>query len=197
MNFVEPIRDRKKIAQIKNLLTGAKRYRDLLLFVVGINSALRISDLLSLRIGDLVDETGKPRSQRSIRERKRGKRNEVVINDSIREALRLYLTAYPEVLADANNFVLFSARRSGPIFNRPLSRSQAARLLSDVCHAVGLPGNYSTHTLRKTWGYHARQNGVPMELIMEKLNHTNFAVTKRYLGITDDELRRAAEGLNL
>jgi integrase len=62
---------------------------------------------------------------------------------------------------------------------------------------VGLPGNYSTHTLRKTWGYHARQNGVPMELIMEKLNHTNFAVTKRYLGITDDELRRAAEGLNL
>lgn len=48
MNFVEPIRDRKKIAQIKNLLRGEKRYRDLLLFVVGINTALRISDLLPL-----------------------------------------------------------------------------------------------------------------------------------------------------
>ena len=52
MNFVEPIRDRKKIAQIKNLLRGQKRYRDFLMFVVGINTALRISDLLELRGGD-------------------------------------------------------------------------------------------------------------------------------------------------
>jgi integrase len=50
MNFVEPIRERKKISQIKNLLRGQYRYRDLLLFVVGINTALRISDLLDLRI---------------------------------------------------------------------------------------------------------------------------------------------------
>ncbi len=50
MNFVEPIRDRKKIAQIKNQLRGQRRYRDLLLFVVGINTALRISDLLELRV---------------------------------------------------------------------------------------------------------------------------------------------------
>jgi integrase len=50
MNFVEPIRERKKISQIKNLLRGQYRYRDLLLFVVGINTALRISDLLELRI---------------------------------------------------------------------------------------------------------------------------------------------------
>jgi integrase len=197
MNFVEPIRDRKKITQIKNLLSGAQRYRDLLLFVVGINAALRISDLLALRIGALVDERGHPRKHAVIREQKRGKRNEVVVNDSIQVALKLYLKAYPEVLTDASHFVFFSARRSGPIFTRPLSRSQAARLMSDLCHAVGLSGHYSTHTLRKTWGYHARQHGVTMEIIMEKLHHSNFAVTKRYLGITDDELRRAAEGLNL
>ena len=55
MNFVEPIRDRKKIAQIKNQLRGQRRYRDLLLLVVGINTALRISDLLhrKLRILEL------------------------------------------------------------------------------------------------------------------------------------------------
>jgi len=56
MNFVEPIRDRKKIAQIKNILRGQDRLRDLLLFVVGINTALRISDLLQLRIGDFLDD---------------------------------------------------------------------------------------------------------------------------------------------
>ena len=58
MNFVEPIRDRKKIAAIKNLLVGANRYRDLLLFVVGINTALRISDLLTLQVGQVVDANG-------------------------------------------------------------------------------------------------------------------------------------------
>ena len=56
MNFVEPIRDRKKIAQIKNLLRGQCRFRDLLLFMVGINTALRISDLLALRIGHFLDD---------------------------------------------------------------------------------------------------------------------------------------------
>ena len=56
MNFVEPIRDRKKIAQINNLLRGERRFRDLLLFVVGINTALRISDLLELQVGHFLDD---------------------------------------------------------------------------------------------------------------------------------------------
>jgi integrase len=66
-----------------------------------------------------------------------------------------------------------------------------------MCYNVGLVRNFGTHTLRKTWGYRARQAGVPLELIMHKLNHSNLAVTKRYLGITDDEFRALAEGLNL
>ena len=55
MNFVELIRDRKKIALIKNLLRGEKRFRDLLLFTVGINTAPRISDLLRLRVEHFFD----------------------------------------------------------------------------------------------------------------------------------------------
>ena len=91
MNFVEPIRDRKKIAQIKNLLRGQGRRRDLLLFVVGINSALRISDLFQLKVGHFLDEKGRVRRSFWIREEKRGKRHEVVINESIREALEEHL----------------------------------------------------------------------------------------------------------
>ena len=87
MNFVEPIRDRKKIAQIKNQLRGQQRYRDLLLFVVGINTALRISDLLQLRIGHFIDEHKRIRQRFWIKEQKRNKRHEIVINQSIREAL--------------------------------------------------------------------------------------------------------------
>ncbi|MCI0711985.1 MAG: hypothetical protein L0154_17660 [Chloroflexi bacterium] len=66
-----------------------------------------------------------------------------------------------------------------------------------ITEDVGLRGNYGTHTLRKTWGYHARKNGVELALIMHKLNHNSLAYTKRYLGITDDELEAVMRNLNL
>ena len=72
MNFVEPIRDRKKIAQIKNLLRGQRRYRDLLLFVVGINTALRISDLLELRVYHFLEKSLRIKGRFWIKEQKRG-----------------------------------------------------------------------------------------------------------------------------
>src|SRR5260221_839526 len=122
MDFVEPIRDRKKIAQIKNQLEGAKRFRDLLLFVVGINSALRISDLLQLRVGDFFDEEAMIREQFSIREEKRDKRNVVVINASMRDALEKYQVAYPHAGDKPGHYVFFSSKRSGPNYSRPLTR---------------------------------------------------------------------------
>ena len=73
MNFVEPIRDRKKIAQIKNQLRGQRRYRDLLLFVVGINTALRISDLLELQVDHFLDDYQQIKRRFWIKEQKRGK----------------------------------------------------------------------------------------------------------------------------
>ena len=195
MNFVEPIRDRKKITQIKNLLRGQKRYRYLLLFTVGVNSALRVSDLLKLQISDFVDGQGQVRSRFTLREEKRGKRNEVTINDSIEEALTEYLVAYPAITANPQNYVFFNSRREG--FDKPIGRGQAHQFMKAICADVGLSGNYGTHTLRKTWGYHARLSGVPIELIMHKFNHNNLAYTKRYLGITDDELEAVVRKLNL
>jgi integrase len=195
MNFVEPIRDRKKIAQIKNLLRGEQRFRDLLLFVVGINTALRVSDLLQLQIGDFVDEQGALRDRFWLREEKRGKRNEVIINDSIREVMREVLVAYPTLLDKPDHFVFFNTKTNG--FNDPIKRGQAWKFITGICVDVGLRGNFGTHTLRKTWGYHARLSGVDLALIMHKLNHNSLAYTKRYLGITDEELADVVRKLNL
>jgi len=195
MNFVEPIRDKKKIAQIKNLLRGQRRYRDLLLFVVGINTALRVSDLLTLQSGDFVADDGKLKSRFWIREEKRNKRNEIVINDAIREALKEYLAAYPAVAENPQNYLFFNTKTGD--FGKPISRKQAWKLITSLCHDVGLQGNFGTHTLRKTWGYHARLAGVDLALIMYNLNHNSLAYTKRYLGITDEELAEVARRLNL
>ena len=195
MNFVEPIRDRKKIAQIKNILRGQQRYRDLLLFVVGINSALRISDLLTLRIGHFIDSQGRIKQRFEIHEQKRGKRHKVVINNSIGESLKEYMEAYQGVKDNPDNFVFFNTKSNN--FSVPIKRGQAWKSITSICQEIGLRGNYGTHSLRKTWGYHARLQGVDLALIMHKLNHSSIATTKRYLGITDDELREVVQWLNL
>ena len=195
MNFVEPIRDRKKIAQIKNLLRGQCQYRDLLLFVVGINAALRASDLLQLQTGHFMDDHQRIKGRFWIKEKKRGKRHEVVINNSIKEALEEYLKSYPGIVNNPENFVFFNTKTYD--FSQPIKRGQAWKFITSICHQVGLSGNYGTHTLRKTWGYHARKQGVDLALIMHKLNHESIAYTKRYLGITDAELQAVAQRLNL
>ena len=195
MNFVEPIRDRKKISQIKNLLRGQERFRDLLLFVVGINTALRISDLLDLQITHFLDDQGKIRQLFWIKEKKRGKRQEVVINESIREALEEYLAAYPGIGENQKNFIFFNPKNNN--YSRPIKRGQGWKFITSICREVGLRGNFGTHSLRKTWGYHARMTGVDLALIMHKLNHNSIAYTKRYLGVTDDKLQAVAQRLNL
>lgn len=192
MNYVEPIRDRRKIAQIKNLLRGRGDFRNLLLFVVGINSALRISDLLQLRIGDFFEKSGKIRDRFSIKELKRGKRQEIVINSSIKDTLIEFKEYYPQILVNPDNPVFLN-----PQTHQSIKRGQAWKFISNICREVGLSGNYGTHSLRKTWGYHARINGVDLALIMHKLNHNSIAYTKRYLGITDDELEEIVKKLNL
>jgi integrase len=195
MNFVEPIRDKKKIAQIKNLLRGQKRFRDLLLFVVGINTALRISDLLQLQIGQFLDDQKHIKRRFWIKEHKRNKRHEVIINTSIREAVDEFLVAFPDIGEDRNNFIFFNSKVKD--YSHPIKRGQAWKFINSICCEVGLSGNFGTHSIRKTWGYHARKSGVDLALIMHKLNHESIAYTKRYLGITDDELQAVSLRLNL
>lgn len=149
MNYVEPIRDRKKIAQIKNLLRGQGRYRDLLLFVVGINTALRISDLFQLKVAHFLDEKGQIKSRFWIKEQKRGKRHEITINQSIRDALTEYLGEFPHIAKGGENFLFFN-----PKTKQPIKRGQAWKFITTICAEVGLQGNYGTHSLRKTWGFH-------------------------------------------
>ena len=89
------------------------------------------------------------------------------------------------IISKANNYFL------------PIKRGQAWKSITSICRDVGLSGNFGTHSLRKTWGYHARMQGVDLALIMHKLNHESIAYTKRYLGITDDELEAVINRLNL
>ena len=118
-----------------------------------------------------------------------------MINASIQKTLEEYLAAYPEIIGDNSHFIFFNTKVNG--FMKPIRRGQAWKIITAICHQVGLSGNFGTHSLRKTWGYHARMQGVDLALIMHKLNHESIAYTKRYLGITDDELQAVSQRLNL
>lgn len=82
-------------------------------------------------------------------------------------------------------------------YTHSINRKHAWKIISTLCHDVGLQCNYGTHTLRKTWGYQARQQGIDLTLIMYKLNHNSLAYTKRYLGFINEELEEISRRLNL
>lgn len=190
MNLVEPIRDLNKIKDIKIYLKG-KSTRDHALFVVGINVALRISDLLKLTWSDVLNENEKSFKSIKLLEGKTKKQRNILLNDTSQKALRELLSGLND--NKVNDFIFKS--REGD--NRPITRQQALTILKSAAIAVGIKDNVGTHTLRKTWGYHAWQKGFSPALIMETLNHSNLSMTKRYLGIRQDEINELYVKLNL
>lgn len=178
MEFVQPIRDLKKIDTIKKLLKQ-QNLRDYCLFVLGINSGLRISDLLKLRISD-VSEKGKIKDRIRLREKKTNKFKDFPLSNSTKSALKEYLKTreYNE------NEPLFVSRKNKGF----LLRQQAYKIINDVAKSVGIKEKIGTHTLRKTFGYHAYNNGYDITLIQKLFNHSSPAVTLRYIGITQDEM---------
>ncbi|MCQ6341321.1 tyrosine-type recombinase/integrase, partial [Bacillus cereus] len=137
MNFVQPIRDPEQIQQIKEYLKE-KNARNYILFVMGINTGLRISDILKLKVGDLKG------SHISMREMKTGKQKRIQITAALKRELRWFTENRED-----DEYLLKS--RQGK--NRPIGRSMAYKILSGAAAEFGLD-EIGTHTLRKTYGYH-------------------------------------------
>ena len=140
------------------------------------NNGLRVGDLLKLQVEDL--ENMKIGDTLTIKESKTGKANILVINKTVFKALKAYL-------ADGPEGYLFASKKT----KNPLKVNSVNKLVKGWCRAINLRGNYGAHTLRKTWGYLQRtKHGVGFEIIAKRYNHSNPAVTMRYLGIEDKEV---------
>jgi len=192
VNIVEPIRSENQIKQIKGNLYRQKNPRDYLLFVFGINSGLRIGDILSLNLVDVKDHKGNLRDYLTIKEQKTGKTRKVFFNKQIKEALNYYIKKTGIFNLDQ---YLFTNEKSKE--NKPITRIRAYQLINKWCKDVGLNCKVGGHTLRKTFGYHMRMQGVSIERISNLLNHRNIKVTFRYIGINDDENKEVINGFGL
>lgn len=188
MNLVEPIRSEKHIEAMKKVLKGQSK-RDYLLFMVGISSALRISDILKLKVSDVWD--GKKCNKHiRLREQKTNKNKGFPITPNLEKAIKEYLNSIGYDMDD----YLFPSRKGE---NKPITRQHAHLILNNAAEEVGIKEPISTHSMRKTWGYWAWKKGYNLALIMEVLNHSSITNTKKYLGITQDELDDVYIGLNL
>ena len=185
---VEPIKNEGKIEEMKNFLKQ-KGSGYGLLFVMGINTALRIGDLLSLSIGDVTDNDGKVLEAISLKEQKTGKLKRLPVNDALKNALSEHLAESPNSMRSSP---LFISRKGGV-----LSRTHAWRILKAAGEAVGLQ-NIGTHSLRKTFGYHVyRNSGENIGLVQKLLNHSTVKNTLQYIGICREEMDSTYLKLNL
>jgi integrase len=190
MNAVKPIKDKALIRKMKAQLTNP---RDRLLFVFGLNSNLRIQDLLDLTIGEVYTKNGTPRKEIKLKENKTKKTKSFPFNRSLTRELRAYAkyidTSDPEA-------PLFPSRKKGKDGRpRPISRSQAFRILDEAGQAVGIEA--APHSLRKTWAYWRFKAGVPVEQISKALNHSSVKDTLRYIGLDQEEMDELYLMINL
>jgi len=173
---VDPIRAEKNIKKVKRLLKD--NTRDLLLFTIGINNGLRISDLLKLKVGEVRDL--KPGQTLKVKETKTGQMNIIMIDKSVHKVLKKYL----EEVKPSDEDYLFQSRNGN---NKPLTRETVNKMIKEWTKS--LKGNYGTHTLRKTFGYIQRTKyGVSFEVLCKRYGHSSPAITMRYLGIDDKEV---------
>ncbi|MBL4711703.1 MAG: tyrosine-type recombinase/integrase [Gammaproteobacteria bacterium] len=176
---VEPIRDIEDIWQIKRFLHDHPR--DLCLFVLGINTAFRASELLSITVGQV--EHSCLGDLLEIKQRKTGKYRAVALNRSAITAIRFWLNAYPESHRRPESALFRS--RTGEALKVPT----VTRMVKKWAEMAGLRGNYGSHSLRKTWGYHQRvQMSTAVPILMEAFGHSNQKQTLDYLGIQSGEI---------
>ncbi len=202
----EPIKSIDDIYAVSEWFLSRGRYRDNMLFVVGINFGLRVSDLLTLRFSHLIDEqfrfkTTFPILEKKTRNTRKVRRNRyITINDAVVDAVTLYLENTPNVKLSDYMF-RGESNRCGKDNNKALTRKSADRILKEVGDALGLGAHIATHTLRKTFAYHqmVMSGNDPRKLLLlqKMFGHSTSAQTLDYIGITGEEIEEAYMKLNL
>lgn len=181
MAMVQPIRDIKDIENMKRVLKKSGQ-RDYMLFLTGINTGLRISDILKLKVSDV-----KGKSHISIKEKKTGKNKRLLLNAPFKVELDEYIADMQD------DEPLFKSQKGD---NKPIGVVRAWGLLKDAAEKCDLD-EIGTHTLRKTFGYHFYQQYKDVALLQDIFNHSSPSVTLRYIGINADIVDTAMSKFSL
>lgn len=204
----EPIKKIEDINRISDFLLKNERYRDNMLFIVGINFGLRVSDLRLLRFSDLITSDFKFKDAFAILEkktrntRKRQKNRYIAINAAVVDAVTTYLVHESKYrVVTLSDYLFRSESNHGISLNKPIHRNSVDMILKGIARDLDLDMKVSTHTLRKTFGYHQMlmSGNDPRKLLIlqQMFGHSTSAQTLDYIGITSEEIEDAYRQLNL
>lgn len=190
MNFVQPIRDLEKITEVREFL-ASKSKRDELLFCFGIYTGLRISDVLTIKVKDVL---GKDHfhivEQKTKKARQRSRTYTVRKRLPIVKKLKRLISEFCSTLHP--NDYIFKSRQGK---NKPITRVRAYDILREAAHHCDLK-EIGTHTLRKTCGYLIYKETKDIALVQEILGHSTPYITKRYIGLNQEAIEDAFNVLN-
>lgn len=174
----------EQVGAVKLILANKGRLRDLALFSVALDTLLRASDLLSLRVSDIQDASGAIRSSFAIRQMKTSKVLPVEISDATNQTLGRWI----EKAGKGGDEFLFTAEKPTPSKpSKPLTRRHYSHLVKQWANLVGIsdPAKFSTHSLRRTRAAYIYQETKNLEAVRRVLGHKSLAATSAYLGIDD------------
>lgn len=178
---VKALRTHAEIQDFKWALGVVGKPRDVMLFTFGLNTGLRVSDILPLKVGDL-----RGKSSVRIREKKTKKYRTVYINERLQEEIE----SYTRLMGD--EAYMFPSQKG----SNPISSTQAYRILQKAAKLLDRD-DIGTHTMRKTFGYMHYKRNKDVAVLQEIFNHSTPDITLRYIGITDEEIERSQEGMYL
>lgn len=186
---VEPIRTKEEISEMIHAIKyGGGAYpknkklaeRDVMLFLIGINTGLRVGDIIKLKVSDVKDK-----EHFFIHEGKTKKRREVNI-----KMLQKEIHNYTKGMDDDD--YLFKSQRG----NNHITTTQVYRILRQAGERIGR-NDIGTHTMRKTFGYHHYKQHKDIAMLQEIFNHSAPSITRRYIGITQDEINETLNNFRL
>nr|WP_285876959.1 tyrosine-type recombinase/integrase [Fictibacillus phosphorivorans] len=173
------MRDIKQINAIKRYLKKQSE-RDYVLFVFGINTGLKITDMLSIKVEDLLTENGLIKDYYSLAQKEEEPSKEIFLNETVKKVVVQYIK---NAKLNSSDYLFLSKKTKLPI-----TRQQAYRIISCAADQVGIKGKIGTNSLRKTFGFHAYKRGVAISLLQKHFNHSNASETLKYLGISKEEI---------
>lgn len=179
-HIAEPIKSKKQILAIEKYL-AKKSKRNQLIWVFGVNTGLRISDILRLNIEDVENK-----NYIEIKEKKTGKYKKFPLNNKLKELIKDYLIEWNKTYSLTSENPLFIGKK-----HCRLDQSQVYRFLNDSCKKLDISINVGTHTMRKSFGYFFYKQYKDIALLQKILNHSNPSITMRYIGISQDEIDKS------
>jgi len=176
---VGPVKRRADVRRVREHMRKSYRHGELyaLMWACGCNLGLRAGDLRELTAGVL-----QKKGPIAFTERKNGRRRVLYANASVRAAYGHFLRNTGTVFVDPGARLFWGQKGT------PLQVKHMHRVVKESCAAVGLRGNYGSHTMRKTFGYHAyrrSRTAQNLRLVMEAFGHTQLKYTQAYTGVDD------------